>query len=208
MPASSDICASRLLSGQLPDHRSGTSVTARPDEQLAPNKPICSLLFEYIARRAASDPSRVETCGACTISPRLTEVLLSILPEPDCKRANGPHRHSCLVARSAPWRNALNFSHTTVGCTSVRYKACEENPQSAAAMTFSRPTSLAKRTIRSAISSGCSTMLLACVIMPGASTLPSGILMRSNRWYSCSWRGLAASKLYDPALILSTYSMM
>jgi hypothetical protein len=33
------------LSGQLPDHRSGTSVTARPDEQLAPNRPICSLWF-------------------------------------------------------------------------------------------------------------------------------------------------------------------
>src|SRR5580698_7294258 len=161
MPASSDICASRLLSGQLPDHRSGTSVTARPDEQLAPNRPICSLLFEYIARRAASDPSRATTCGAFTVSPRLTVVALSILPEPDRKPANLPHRHSCLVARSAPWRNALNFSHTTVECTSVRYSACDEKPQSAAAMTFSLPTSLAKRTMRSAINSGCSTMLLA-----------------------------------------------
>jgi len=36
----------------------------------------------------------------------------------------------------------LNFSQTTVSWTSVRYKACEEKPQSAAAMTFSRPTSL------------------------------------------------------------------
>ena len=51
----------------------------------------------------------------------------------------------------------------------------------AAAITFSRPTSLAKRTIRSAISSGCSTMLLAWVIMPGQITLPAGTLMRSNR---------------------------
>src|SRR5579862_6120490 len=61
MPASSAICASRLQSGQLPDQRSGTMVTARPDEQLAPNRPICSLLLEYMARRDWSD-----ACGACT----------------------------------------------------------------------------------------------------------------------------------------------
>src|ERR1700681_3831089 len=51
MPPSSAICARRLQSGQLPDQRSGTSVTARPDEQFAPNRPICSLLSEYMARR-------------------------------------------------------------------------------------------------------------------------------------------------------------
>src|ERR1700722_15608669 len=51
MPASSAICARRLQSGQLPDQRSGTMVTARPDEQLAPNRPICSLLLAYMARR-------------------------------------------------------------------------------------------------------------------------------------------------------------
>src|SRR5580700_12243223 len=51
MPASSAICARRLQSGQLPDQRSGTKVTARPDEQFAPNRPICSLLSEYMARR-------------------------------------------------------------------------------------------------------------------------------------------------------------
>src|SRR5579863_3454457 len=61
MPASSAICARRLQSGQLPDQRSGTKVTARPDEQLAPNRPICSLLSEYMARRDCS-----EACGACT----------------------------------------------------------------------------------------------------------------------------------------------
>src|SRR5215831_1542986 len=53
-------------------------------------------------------------------------------------------------------------------------------------------------------SSGCSTILLAWVMTPGMSTLPSGTLTRSKRWYSCSCRGLAASKLYDPALIFST----
>jgi hypothetical protein len=61
MPAWSAISASFLLSGQLPDQRSGTSVTARPEEQLAPNKPICSLLLPCIARRAFSDGE-----GACT----------------------------------------------------------------------------------------------------------------------------------------------
>ena len=52
--------------GQLrvpfPDQRSGTVVTARPDEQLAPNRPICSLLLEYIARRDCN----VAACGAST----------------------------------------------------------------------------------------------------------------------------------------------
>ena len=48
MPASSAMRASRRLSGQLPDQRSGTWVTARPDEQLAPNRPILSALALYI----------------------------------------------------------------------------------------------------------------------------------------------------------------
>src|ERR1700686_1916697 len=61
MPASSDMMASFLLSGQLPDQRSGTKVTARPDEQFGPNRPICSLLPEYIERRDCR-----EACGACT----------------------------------------------------------------------------------------------------------------------------------------------
>src|SRR5579871_5930265 len=86
MPASSAMIASRLLSGQLPDQRSGTSVTARPDEQLAPNRPICSLLLEYMARRPANDPSRVEICGACTVSPRLDEAPLSNFCAPARKR--------------------------------------------------------------------------------------------------------------------------
>src|SRR5271163_3205921 len=63
MPAASAITASRLLSGQLPDQRSGTSVTARPDEQLAPNRPICSVLPPCMARREFSDGD-----GACTMT--------------------------------------------------------------------------------------------------------------------------------------------
>src|SRR6516165_6733680 len=78
---------------------------------------------------------------------------------PNYERARFPQ--SCRLAIFAPWRMALNFSQMTVGCTSVVYIACEEKPQSAPAMTFSRPTSRAKRMMRSAISSGCSTMLLA-----------------------------------------------
>src|SRR4051794_22437366 len=42
MPASSAIFTSARLSSQVPDQRSGTLVTARPDEQLAPNSPIFS----------------------------------------------------------------------------------------------------------------------------------------------------------------------
>ena len=40
MPASSAIFAKRRLSSQVPDQRSGAMVTARPEEQLAPNSPI------------------------------------------------------------------------------------------------------------------------------------------------------------------------
>src|SRR5260370_24873907 len=52
MPASSAICASATQSDQLPDQRSGTSVTARPDEQLAPNRPSFSLFALPIAARS------------------------------------------------------------------------------------------------------------------------------------------------------------
>ena len=48
MPASSAMRASLRLSGQLPVQRSGTMVTARPDEQFGPNRPICSWLELYM----------------------------------------------------------------------------------------------------------------------------------------------------------------
>src|SRR6202142_175461 len=78
MPASSAICARRLRSRQLPDQRSGTKVTARPDEQFAPNRPICSLLSEYMARRDCR-----EACGACT------GVTFFLLPLPLVGRGRG-----------------------------------------------------------------------------------------------------------------------
>src|SRR5712691_7759133 len=61
MPASSAMRASRRLSGQLPDQRPGTLVTARPDEQLDPNSPICRTLLLCIALR-----ERIDVPGACT----------------------------------------------------------------------------------------------------------------------------------------------
>src|SRR5262245_51159989 len=61
MPASSDMRASLRLSCQLPVQRSGTMVTARPDEQLAPNKPICRRLAPYMAMRLRSEASRTGT---------------------------------------------------------------------------------------------------------------------------------------------------
>ena len=42
MPAASAICAKRLQSAQLPVQRSGSFVTARPEEQFAPKRPIFS----------------------------------------------------------------------------------------------------------------------------------------------------------------------
>src|SRR5438309_4356890 len=61
MPASSAICASRRQSGQLPDQRSGTRVTARPEEQFDPNKPSLSLFELYIDLRSRADALRAST---------------------------------------------------------------------------------------------------------------------------------------------------
>ena len=47
--------ASARQSGQLADQRSGTWVAERPDEQLAPNRPIFSALALYIAMRSRMD---------------------------------------------------------------------------------------------------------------------------------------------------------
>ena len=62
MPASSAIRASARLSSQLPVQRSGTMVTARPDEQFEPNRPIFSALSLYIAMR-----SRMEKRGSAGV---------------------------------------------------------------------------------------------------------------------------------------------
>src|SRR5947207_13810716 len=64
MPTWSAILASLRLSGQFPDQRSGTRVTARPDEQFAPNKPILSLFALCIDMRSCRDGA-----GASTVPP-------------------------------------------------------------------------------------------------------------------------------------------
>ena len=55
------IAASLRLSGQFPDQRSGTRVTARPDEQLAPNRPILSLFALCIDMRSCADGAGAST---------------------------------------------------------------------------------------------------------------------------------------------------
>src|SRR5262245_9832983 len=62
---------------------------------------------------------------------------------------------SCLVANRAPSDNAFNLAQTSWRCSRP------PRPQSVPAMTFSRPIKLAKRRMRSATSSGCSTTLVA-----------------------------------------------
>src|SRR5205085_11314165 len=101
--------------------------------------------------------------------------------------------HSARLAIRAPSANAANLTQTTLGWTS-QVAAKLAKPQSAPAMTFSRPTAPAKRPMRSAISSGCSTMFEEWVMTPGMTDLPSGNLASAHSFHSCSWRGLAASK--------------
>jgi hypothetical protein len=50
--------ARRKQSAQFPDHLSGTFVAERPEEQLAPNSPICNALALYIAVRSRMDAVR------------------------------------------------------------------------------------------------------------------------------------------------------
>ncbi len=55
MPASSAMRTSVRLSSHVPDQRSGTLVTARPDEQFAPNSPIFSRLPPSSSRPRGDD---------------------------------------------------------------------------------------------------------------------------------------------------------
>src|SRR5215469_9337887 len=93
--------------------------------------------------------------------------------------------HSSFVARRAPSASAANLTQTTVGWTSQEVEKLAK-PQSAPAITFSRPTTPAKRVIRCATVSGCSTRLEAWVITPGISSLLSGNFAVSQTRHSCS----------------------
>src|SRR5437588_8532028 len=93
MPASSAMRASRRLSGHEPDQRSGTSVTARPDEQFGPNKPILNALALYMLMR-----SRMDVWGASNFGPRLVggdAILHRVAPA-----VNG-HRHGACAPSPA-----------------------------------------------------------------------------------------------------------
>src|SRR5262249_2733257 len=76
MPASSAMRASRRQSGQLADHRSGTVVADRPEEQLAPNRPIFSALALYIARRSDIDDVRASMAFSSAVSRTLSGVII------------------------------------------------------------------------------------------------------------------------------------
>ena len=71
---------------------------------------------------------------------------------------------------------AANLSQATLGWRSLNRTAEAANPQSAPAITFSRPTSSANRTMRSAMSPGCSTRFCGVTDDPGDEHLPLGQL--------------------------------
>jgi len=95
--------------------------------------------------------------------------------------------HSRRVASAAPWTSACSLAQAICGW--IR----PPRPQSVDAMTRSRPTRSAKRTIRSATNSGCSTTLVAWLTTPGRISLSSGSLTCCHTFHSCSWRTLPAS---------------
>ena len=70
MPASSAIRTSARLSSQVPDQRSGTLVTARPEEQLAPNSPIFSALPPSSIRRCGNEEFAIGTAFPLGLSER------------------------------------------------------------------------------------------------------------------------------------------
>jgi hypothetical protein len=96
------------------------------------------------------------------------------------------------LASCASSANARNLAHMMLGCCRRR-KAPWANPQSAPAITRSRPNTLAKVMIRSATISGCSASVVVWAITPGARIFPSGSSTPSQPCYSYARRGLAAS---------------
>jgi hypothetical protein len=96
---------------------------------------------------------------------RVCTSLMSFFILRSCRFAQG---QSCFVASLAPAARAWSFAQAICGCTRP------PSPQSVEAMAFSRPTALAKRTMRSATNSGCSSTLVA--------TLPSGSLAFCGAW--------------------------
>jgi hypothetical protein len=103
--------------------------------------------------------------------------------------------HAFLFPPLFAGKRALNerrAAHMMVSARGDETAPCAK-PQPVDAMTFSRPTSLARRTTRSATSSGCSTTLVAWLMTPGMSNVSFGNFTLSHTRHSCSWRGLAPS---------------
>src|SRR5215813_4235946 len=88
MPNSSAMRAKRRQSGQLPDQRSAVSVTARPDEQLAPNSPNFSRLrLPICVRSACVTVPGILTSQRITLLSKAAAHLHEVIPEIDIWRA-------------------------------------------------------------------------------------------------------------------------
>src|ERR1700693_1682498 len=94
--------------------------------------------------------------------------------------------HSGSLASLAPSTKDRSLAQTTLGWIS-KDVAKEAKPQSAPAITFSRPTASANRMIRSDTNSGCSTRTVLYVMTPGMIDFPSGSFTVFQRRHSCSW---------------------
>src|SRR5260370_3280048 len=97
MPAASAMRARRRQSGQLADHRSGTVVAPRPEEQLAPKIPILSALGLYMAMRSRIDAARASTPVSIPVKPiahpwpRLLHACVLARPITPAQRARENH---------------------------------------------------------------------------------------------------------------------
>ena len=107
-----------------------------------------------------------------------------------------PHRRE--EAMRAPSASADSFAQTTEGATALLTNAKVANPQSAPAITRSRPTISAYWQMRCATNRGCSTKLVVESMTPGIRILSSGIFALRRSSHSCAWRGLAVPPNDNP----------
>ena len=79
---------------------------------------------------------------------------------------------SSALAQAGALDERLEFRPHDGRMDALRHAAAWAKPQSVPAITFSRPTSLAKRTMRSATRRGCSTVVTWWVMTPGIRIWP------------------------------------
>src|SRR5262249_28758784 len=127
----------------------------------------------------------------------------SVTPKSEIRHTH----HNRLDASCAPSASEASFIHTILEST-CRRPAKVPKPQSTPAMTFSRPTTPAYCTMRSATSSGCSTKFEVESITPGMMILPSGSFTSFHTFHSCPCRGLAPGNDTACGRPLSTMSTM